>query len=131
MRQKKPIVLIAHSLGCQVLVQAVTQMQIAQTEKITGAFIVAPPDVENPAMKPKHLMTFGPYPRTPLPFPSMLVSSENDPFCGVEVAQKMAKAWGSEYVSAYENGHLNSESGHGPWPDGLMVFANFMKDLKA
>ncbi len=128
---KKPAVIIAHSLGCQVLVQSVLQMSKEQSKKIVGAFIVAPPDVENPQIKPKHLMTFGPYPRQPLPFPSILVSSENDPFCSTEVAKDMAKAWGSEYISARDSGHLNAESGHGPWPDGLMVFANFMKDLKA
>ena len=126
----KPAVVIAHSLGCQVLVQSVLQMSDDQIQKIVGAFIVAPPDVENPKMKPKHLMTFGPYPRQPLPFSSILISSDDDPFCSKEVAQNMAKAWGSEYISARESGHLNAESGHGPWPDGLMVFANFMKDLK-
>ncbi len=127
----KPVVLIAHSLGCQVTVQAVKQMGIEQSKNIAAAFIVAPPDVENPAMRPKHLMTFGPYPREPLQFPSLVVSSQNDPFCAQNVAQEMAGAWESEYVSANENGHLNSESGHGPWPDGLMVFANFMREIKA
>ncbi|MEE9375820.1 MAG: alpha/beta hydrolase [Rhizobiaceae bacterium] len=126
---EKPVVLITHSLGCQVAVQAVQQMSDAQTGKILGAFMVAPPDVENPKLRPKHLMTFGPYPRTPLPFPSLVIASTDDPFCSPNVAQDMAKVWGSEFVSANENGHINSESGHGPWPDGLMVFANFMKDL--
>ncbi|MCB1459938.1 MAG: alpha/beta hydrolase, partial [Nitratireductor sp.] len=25
--------------------------------------------------------------------------------------------------------HINAESGHGPWPEGLMVFAKFMGRL--
>ena len=126
-----PIVLISHSLGGQVAVQAISQMSSAQRDKIKGAFIVAPPDVENPAIRPKHLMTFGPYPRDPLPFPSLVVASTNDRFCQQEIAADMANAWGSAFVDARESGHINSDSGHGPWPDGLMVFANFMKRLEA
>ena len=31
---------------------------------------------------------------------------------------------------AGEAGHLNEESGHGPWPEGTMVFAKFISELK-
>jgi hypothetical protein len=102
-----------------------------QLARIAGAFLVSPPDVENPKLRPKHLMTFGPYPREPFPFPSMVVSSQNDPFCSYEVAGDMANAWGSLLIDARESGHIDETSGHGPWPDGLMVFANFMKNLSA
>ncbi len=125
----KPVVLVAHSLGGQVVAQSVAQMDDDQKSRIRGAFIVAPPDVENPSIRPKHLMTFGPYPRDPFPFPSTLVASQNDHFCDFQVAGDMANAWGSHLVDARESGHINADSGHGPWPDGLMVFANFMKNL--
>ncbi|MEL6785059.1 MAG: alpha/beta hydrolase [Pseudomonadota bacterium] len=125
----KPVVAVAHSLGVQAFVQAVQQMGEAETAAIAGAFLVAPPDVENPSIKPKHLMTFGPYPRKRLPFPSVLIHSTNDDFCAIEKAEEMGAAWGSLFVNARENGHLNAATGHGPWPDGLMVFANFMKEL--
>src|SRR5690606_17569620 len=62
----RPVVLVAHSLGVAAAVHAVPQLG----GKVAGAFLVAPPDVANPAIRPKHLMTFGPYPRDPLPFPS-------------------------------------------------------------
>ena len=127
----KPVVLVAHSLGCQVVAQSISQMDEQQRDLIKGAFIVAPPDVENPTIRPKHLMTFGPYPRDPFPFPSTLIASQNDHFCDYQVAGDMANAWGSNLIDARESGHINSESGHGPWPDGLMVFANFMKKLQA
>ncbi len=128
-KTERPVVAIAHSLGSQVLVQAVSKMDDDQRDRIKGAFIVAPPDVENPNIKPKHLMTFGPYPRDPLPFPSIVVASTNDPFCDKETAADMANAWGSLFVDARESGHINAQSGHGPWPDGLMVFARFMARL--
>lgn len=127
----RPVVLIAHSLGGQVVAQSIEKMNDAQIAKISGAFIVAPPDVENPNLRPKHLMTFGPYRRDPFPFPSTVIASQNDPFCTIEVAAEMALSWGSRFIDARESGHINSDSGHGPWPDGLMVFANFMKNLSA
>ncbi len=124
-RSARPVVLVAHSLGVPTLIHAVPHI----TGKVAGAFLVAPPDVANPAIRPKHLMTFGPYPREPLPFPSITVASRNDPFGTYEHADDIANAWGSLLVDAGESGHINAESGHGPWPEGTMVFAQFLNRL--
>lgn len=121
----KPVVLVAHSLGVATAVQAVPEFR----NKIAGAFFVAPPDVANPQVRPKHLMTFGPYPRDPLPFPSITVASRNDPFCPFDVAEDIAGAWGSLFIDAGERGHINAESGHGPWPEGTLTFAKFVSQL--
>ena len=98
--------------------------------KIAGAFLVAPPEVDNPAIRPKHLMTFGPYKQDPLEFPSIVVASRNDPFGSFEHAGDMANAWGAMLIDGGEAGHINAESGHGPWPEGIMVFASFLARLK-
>ncbi|MBD8554697.1 serine hydrolase family protein [Rhizobium sp. CFBP 8762] len=124
----KPVVIVAHSLGVSTVVQALPHFD---TSKVAGAFLVAPPDVANEKIRPKHLMTFGPYPRDPLPFPSLMVASRNDPFSTYEHADDIANAWGSMLVDAGESGHINAESGHGPWPEGTMVFAQFLSRLKA
>ncbi len=121
----RPVVIVAHSLGVPAVIQALPHL----TNAIAGALLVAPPDVANPAIRPRHLMTFGPYPRDPLPFPSMVVASRNDPFCDFEIAEDLAAAWGSLFIDAGETGHLNSESGHGPWPEGSMTFAHFLSRL--
>jgi len=121
----RPVVLVAHSLGVPTAVHAVR----AATRPVAGGFFVAPPDVANPAIRPKHLMTFGPYPREPLPFPSLTIASRSDPFCAFDVAEDIAGAWGSLFIDAGEAGHLNAESGHGPWPEGSMTFANFLTRL--
>lgn len=123
----RPVVIIAHSLGVATTVQAVPLFR----RFVAGAFLVAPPDVANPEIRPRHLMTFGPYPRDPLPFPSVVASSSNDPFCALDVAEDIAAAWGSLFVHAGEAGHINAESGYGPWPEGSMAFANFMTRLDA
>lgn len=127
MRQaERPVVLVAHSLGIPTAIHAALETG----HPVAGAFFVAPPDVANPAVRPKQLMTFGPYPRDPLPFPSITVASRNDPFCAFEVAEDIAGAWGSMFIDAGEAGHLNAESGHGPWPEGSMTFASFLSKLQ-
>jgi predicted alpha/beta hydrolase family esterase len=123
----KPVVLVAHSLGVATAIHAIPHFK----KPVAGAFFVAPPDVANPSIRPKHLMTFGPYPRDPLPFPALTIASRNDPFGSYEHADEIANAWGSALVDAGESGHINAESGHGPWPEGTMVFAQFLAKLKA
>ncbi len=122
---ERPVVLVGHSLGVASAVQALPLFE----KPVAGGFFVAPPDVSNPKIRPRHLMTFGPYPREPLPFQSVVVASRNDPFCAYDVAEDIAAAWGSLFLDAGESGHINAESGHGPWPEGSMSFAQFMSRL--
>ncbi|MEM7464640.1 MAG: alpha/beta hydrolase [Pseudomonadota bacterium] len=122
---KKPVILVGHSIGAQVAVQAADLFE----DKVAGALLVAPPEVENPNIRPRHLMTFGPARRDPLPFPSVTIASRNDPFCSIEKSEEMAADWGSLFMDAGESGHINHESGHGPWPEGLMVFSKFLSRL--
>lgn len=124
---ERPVVLVAHSLGVPTVIHAIPEFR----KKIAGGFFVAPPDVSNPRIRPKHLMTFGPYPREPLPFPSITIASRNDPFCAYEVAEDIAASWGSAFLDAGEAGHINTDSGFGPWPEGSMTFAQFLSRLQA
>ena len=43
------------------------------------------------------LESFTPLPDLRLPFPSMVVASENDPYATFEEAAKMASTWGGEF----------------------------------
>ncbi|WP_332061081.1 RBBP9/YdeN family alpha/beta hydrolase [Bartonella sp. CB74] len=122
---QKPVVIIAHSLGVPTAIHATSQ----NAKKIRGAFFVAPPDVANEKIRPQHLKTFGPYHSEKLPFPSVVVASRNDEFCPFPVAEKLANDWGALFVDAGQSGHINVESGHGPWPEGLMVLAHFLAKL--
>lgn len=124
-KAERPAVIVAHSLGIPTVIHAIPEFRT----KVAGAFLVAPPDVSNPAIRPKHLMTFGPYPRDPLPFPSVVIASRNDPYSAFDVAEDTAAAWGSLFIDAGEAGHINSDSGFGPWPEGSMVFAQFLSRL--
>jgi predicted alpha/beta hydrolase family esterase len=122
---EKPVVIVAHSLGVATAVQALGEFG----KPVAGAFFVAPPDVANAAIRPRHLQTFGPYPRDPLPFPSITIASRNDPFCPFETAEDIAAAWGSLFIDAGEAGHIDDAAGYGPWPEGSMAFANFLSRL--
>ena len=122
----RPAVIVAHSLGVATAIQAIPLYK----KQVIGAFLVCPPDVANPNIRPKHLQTFGPYPRDPLPFPSTVIASRNDHFIDYAVADDLAASWGSLLVDAGESGHINAESGHGPWPEGIMVFTRFLSQLK-
>ena len=122
---EKPVVLVGHSLGVPTIIHALPHF----TSKVAGAFLVAPPDVSNPAIRPKHFQTFGPYPRDPLPFPTAVVASRNDHYSSYKAAESIAAAWGAKLIDAGEAGHINAEAGFGPWPEGTLAFAHFISKL--
>jgi predicted alpha/beta hydrolase family esterase len=123
----RPVVLVAHSLAVSAVVH--TAQRLKDT-KVRGAFLVSPPDHEGGEIPPE-AKGFGHVPRDPLPFPSMLVVSGNDPLCSVDRAVDMATCWGSELHIAGNAGHINTASGHGPWPEGLLMFTRLMQRLRA
>jgi predicted alpha/beta hydrolase family esterase len=125
-RARRPVVLVAHSVGVLAVGHAAARLQ---GSAVRGAFLVALPDVEDAARVPEAVRDFAPMPRDPLPFPSVLIASRTDPFCGYDKAEDTAYAWGSAIVDAGDAGHINTASGHGPWPEGLMRFAGFLKHL--
>ena len=59
----------------------------------------------------------------------MLVASRDDALCSYDDAGDLALSWGSTLVDAGTVGHLNTASGHGPWPEGAMRFGLFLKHL--
>ncbi|WP_116653831.1 RBBP9/YdeN family alpha/beta hydrolase [Pelagibacterium sediminicola] len=119
----RPVILVGHSLGVSAIVAA--NRNLADT-KVKAAFLVAPPDVDEHPDVPAATAPFKGLPRDPLKFPSMLVASSNDPYCTVERAADLASAWGSDFHIAGDAGHINAESGHGPWPEGLLMFTRLM-----
>lgn len=132
----RPVVLVAHSLG----VAAVAHMaERIPKGFLSGAFLVAPADVDNATAWPKTegmkldavATGFAPLPMKPLPFPSIMIASTNDPYCALDRAQTLASGWGATFVEGGDMGHINTASGHGPWPDGVLRFGAFLKTLDA
>ena len=121
-----PVVLAAHSLGC--ILTAWWAAHTRHAAKVRGALLVAPGDVEQPAVRAQ-LPGWAPIAmQQPLPFPAVLVASHDDPFCTLSRAHTLALAWGAQLVHAGARGHLNAESCLGDWPEGHALLAPLMKD---
>ena len=123
---KRPVVIVAHSLGVTATVHAASKMP---TGLVAGALLVAPPDLDGLDIWPAKEGGFAPYPMVKLPFGSALVASSTDPYCTTDRAGAMSDAWGSSLLEAGAAGHINTESGHGPWPEGLMQLGWLLKRL--
>jgi predicted alpha/beta hydrolase family esterase len=125
-RATRPVVLVAHSCGVAAVVHAAPQLAV---RGVAGAYLVAPADLEGADTWPARHGGFNPMPMAPLPFPSVLVASSDDPHCSLERAAAFARAWGADFAPAGAAGHINTASGHGPWPEGLMRFGLFLSRL--
>jgi len=109
-RPGKPVVLVAHSFGCLAAVRAMHQMP----RHIAAALLVAPADPGRFGIADARL-------DAPLLRPTLLVASRNDPWQPLERARRWGDRWGSVIASLGEAGHINVESGHTEWPEGLMM----------
>ena len=75
---------------------------------------------------PPILRPFAPIPMDALPFPSILVASRNDPYIQWERAVMLANAWGARLHDAGNAGHINTDAGYGPWPEGERLLAQLI-----
>ncbi len=119
-----PQVVIAHSLGCLVLAEWVRDHD---DPSMAGAFLVSVPDVSGPRF-PVSATGFE-QPSLALPFPSLVVASQDDPYGTIDYAQDTAQIWGSEFVDFGAKGHLNADSGLGDWPEGRALLEGLVARL--
>ena len=124
-RCERPVVAVAHSLGVIALARAAQQVG----PSLAASFLVAPPSEGAIAAIAAIDPAFRPFPTAPLPFKSLLVGSRTDPYATPEDTAALAIAWEATFLDAGEAGHINGESGHGPWPEGLMAFGGFLNRL--
>ncbi|MEJ1110950.1 MULTISPECIES: RBBP9/YdeN family alpha/beta hydrolase [unclassified Kribbella] len=122
----EPAVLIAHSLGCLAVAHWLTTVG---SPSVRGAFLVAPPDQLAPTFPVDLLPTFIRLRATPLPVPTLLIASDNDPYCTVDAAARLAADWEVPLITTGNDGHLNSDSNLGLWPHGQELFNSFLADL--
>ena len=110
-----PAVLVAHSLGCQLVAAWAAHSQ--HLNRVTGALLVAPPDIERDDLPP-NLHAWRPILRFTLPFPSIAVTSADDPYASAEASARLVREWGARHIELGALGHLNGESGLADWPAG-------------
>jgi predicted alpha/beta hydrolase family esterase len=119
-RAGRPVILVAHSLGCHVVAWWNEYERPTADGPVRGALLVAPPEVEGSAVDSR-LARFAPVMRTALPFRSIVAASRNDPYIGFARARRLARIWRSRFVDAGWLGHINAESGIHSWPFGQFL----------
>ncbi|KAF0814813.1 hypothetical protein IGB42_00868 [Andreprevotia sp. IGB-42] len=118
------VILVAHSLGC---VTASHWAALSQhRSKIAAAMLVAPADVAREDV-PASFRSFLPLPIAPLPFQTLLVASDNDHACSLDRASILADTWGGQLHTLAGAGHINVDSGHGDWPEGLKLLRQLLR----
>jgi uncharacterized protein len=118
----KPTFLIAHSLGCLTVVHWANKYA---SEMVKGAFLVAPPDVEN-SRRLSFIEGFSPIPSLKLPFKSIVIASTNDQYASIERSNEFAFHWGSEFINIGKKGHINASSKFGNWEEGQDLLLKFI-----
>ncbi|MEO5587256.1 MAG: alpha/beta hydrolase [Novosphingobium sp.] len=122
----RPVVLVAHSLGCLAVAWWAKYERPAADGPVIGALLVAPPEVDFFPLD-ERLSQFAPAPTEPLPFRSILVASRNDPYMGIRTARQQARAWGSAFADAGEAGHINADSQLGDWQFGKVLLTRLLE----
>ncbi|NOR57029.1 MAG: serine hydrolase family protein [Sulfurimonas sp.] len=107
-----PTVVICHSLANTLWFHLCNEEKMSDVEKL---FLVAPPslnsqidEIENffPIKAPKNLHAKE----------VLLVCSTNDPYMKLEEAKELQKELNVDMEILEDAGHINADSGFGPWP---------------
>lgn len=106
--------LVGHSLGAVLIARVLTQWPHLD---VKAALLVAPAeDASHPRAKP-----FTPLPERPLTRPVTVAASQNDPWMSLSRSRALAGLWQARFVDLGLAGHVNIESGFGPWPLGFAL----------
>lgn len=119
-RTGRPVVLVAHSLGCHAVAWWNEYERPEPGGPVVGALLVAPPEVEAGPVDPR-LARFAPIMRQPFPFPTILAASRDDPYISFGRARRLARIWKSRFLDAGWLGHINADSSIGAWPFGKFL----------
>ena len=111
-------ILVAHSLGCLLVAHWLQATRL----RVAGALLVAVPDPAS-AQFPAEATGFAPVPAGPMPCPSIVVASQDDPYASSGYARGRASSWGSRFVDIGKAGHINAASGLGDWSAGHDLLA--------
>ena len=127
-----PVIIVAHSGGVIMVVHWAQRYRRA----IAGALLATPPDFERqmpPGYPTIEALAAGgwlPVPREPLPFPSIVAASRDDPLGSFERVTELARVWGSRFEDLGNVGHLNPGSGYGEWPQAEQYIDQLCKQAQ-
>ncbi len=104
-------VLVGHSLGAVAIARLLAGWPQL---RIGGAILVAPAEPS----RSNRTRGFGRIPEVSLDVPAIVAASRNDPWMDQERARDLSEVWGADFIDMGEAGHINVDSGYGPWPEG-------------
>ena len=116
-----PHVIVAHSFGCLAALHATARypgLGVAQM------LLVAPAE-------PTRFNLANALPQAPLATRTCVVASDNDPWMSATNAHAWAQRWGSDWINLGNAGHINTESGYGPFPLAREWAAGALNRLEA
>ena len=111
------VYVVAHSFGCLAAVQAAFDYR----ECIDGLMLVAPAD-------PARFGLSAAIPERPLGVSSVVIASTNDPWMSFPSVVEWSQAWSAELINLGPAGHINPQSGYGPWPRGLSILQDLHRE---
>lgn len=100
----------AHSFGVLALArwQSLQTNPSAHRAAVLAAWLAAPADPDKFGVTAR-------LPHQPWACPTTLIGSDDDPWMQAGRARAWAHRWGSRFINAGRAGHINTESGYGPW----------------
>jgi uncharacterized protein len=123
---RKELILVAHSLGCHLIVKAFPLIRTL----VKGVFLVAPPDLKAGVIK-KNLSGFSISEVSKLSTVGCLVYSENDPYASTQYSEKYAEQLGLKGINVGKRGHINTESNLGSWEEGVFLLKQLLRSIHA
>ncbi len=119
---------VAHSFGCLALSHylhhlAPRTQAPSREQGIRSALLVAPADPDKFGLASQ-------LPQTGLGIASTLIASETDPWMPLDRAQAWAHTWGSRFINLGDAGHINVDSGFGPWPLARYWVDHLVRDVQ-
>lgn len=123
------VVLVAHSVGVATVLRWTAAQPGRARAKVAAALLVAPTNVDDPDPSFDLVRNFGPMPLSPLPYPSLVLSSRDDPRVTPAQAGAFAQAWGADMADVGELGHIGSAARLGLWPAGLVLLGSLLARL--
>lgn len=121
------IILVAHSFGVLASIVAASIVP----DRVAGALYVAPADPSRFSLSGQRMNQdsselqtglFELMPIEKLGYPVVLAASTNDDCMPFKRTAWWSKKWGARLISLGDAGHVNSEAGFGPWPQGLDLY---------
>lgn len=123
----KPVVLVAHGLGC-LAVAAWALLSARARASNVEALLVAPCD-PNQGGANEVVRRFGCFAFTRLPISTTVIASSDDPVVSLSRGYAIARTWGAEVIEAGEAGHLDARAKLGSWVWGQKVLDRIITRL--